>query len=76
MTTIHYTAPFSEARIIQAFRAAITAIGSFFVGLCEGFVAYRRFEELTTWGVRHDTALRQAMEQRIATPARPASERA
>jgi len=49
MTTIHYTAPFSEDLPVPTFRAAITAIGSFFAGLWEGFVAYRRFEELTSW---------------------------
>ena len=63
MTTIHYTAPFSEDRPVPTFRAAITAIGSFFAGLWEGFVAYRHFEELTSWRVPRDTALRQAMEE-------------
>jgi len=62
MTTIHYTATFSEDRSVPKFRPAITAIGSFFAGLWEGFVAYRRFEELRSWHVRHDTALQQAME--------------
>jgi hypothetical protein len=64
MTTIHYTAPFSEDRSVPKFRAGITAIDSFFAGLWEDFVAYRRFEELRSWRVRHDNALRQAMEQR------------
>jgi len=64
MTTIHYTAPFSEHLSVPKFRAGFTAIGSFFAGLWEGFVAYRRFEELRSWRVRHDTALRQAIERR------------
>jgi hypothetical protein len=63
MTTIDYTAPFSEARGVRTFHTAMTAIGSFLAGLWEGFVAYRRFEELTSWRVGHDIALRQAMEQ-------------
>jgi hypothetical protein len=67
MTTIHYTAPFSQDRSAPKFRAGIAAIGSFFAGMWEGFVAYRRFEELTSWRVRHDTALRQAMERRAGS---------
>ena len=77
MTTIHYTAPFSEDRSVSTFHAAITAIGSFLAGLWEGFVAYRRFEELTSWRVCHDTALRQAMERGDQSAlARPSAERA
>ena len=68
MTTIHYITSFSKDPIVPTVHAPINAISSFTVGLWEGFLAYRRFEELTSSRVCHDTALRLALEGRSHRP--------
>ena len=72
MTSIHYTAArFDRAEThsfrttaIQVLRHAAKALATFCIGLCEGFVAYRQYEHLKSWGVTHDTALRDVMQTR------------
>jgi hypothetical protein len=76
MSTIHYTTPrCSDTRtdpswISQFHRATTHAVGSvastfwsFFAAMHDGSAAYRRFEHLKSWGVPHDTALREALGQ-------------
>jgi hypothetical protein len=79
MSTIPYTTPrLNENRIGQdatrwsrqaGARAVWFAamVWTFFGAVFEGLVAYRRYEDLKSRGVSHDSALRQALLHRSPT---------
>jgi hypothetical protein len=79
MSATPYTAPhLKQSRIGQdatrwsrqaGARAAwfASVVWAFFGALFEGLAAYRRYEDLTSRGVSHDSALREALLRRSAT---------
>jgi len=79
MSTITYTAPhLKQSRIGQDATSSSRQAGAravwfasmawaFFGALFEGLAAYRRYEDLKSRGVSHDSALRQALLHRSPT---------